>query len=192
MVYKNLPPVGSLPLPKLEWFPTLACSPRVGTHIEDVWAHRWGGGTCAGVCNWFSNPGNQASAHIVYAGETGPEKSRCVQMVKLADAAWTEAGGNREGVSVEMADLIWLGKDPVGFARSARIFGWLLLHEKLPAAWVRDPHTHKHGLTRHADGGAWAGGHYVCPTQDKELFMQFVYRVKQEISHGGYRTVWAR
>ena len=195
MVYKGLPPVGSLVLPELSWQASPNFSPRLaGTRIEDVWAHRWGDvrAVCSGVCAYFEQVSSQVSAHIVYAGEAGSERGKCVQMVRLADRAWTEAAFNNEGVSVEMADAIWLGHDPKGFARAARIFGWLLLHESLPAAWVRDPHTHQHGVTRHADAGSDGGGHYACPTTDKELWLQFVFRVKQELAHGGYRAEWAR
>lgn len=160
--------------------------------------HRWGitafaKETIEGVIAEFENPANQASAHIVYAGEVGPSAGRCVQMVPLHLKAWTEALDNSEGVSVECGDAMWLGHDPEGFARAARIAGWLLLDEKLPAAWVRHPHTtHYHGIARHADGGAADGGHTVCPTADLELFAQFVARVKAEIAHGGYRKEWAR
>lgn len=193
MKYLSLPPVGTVTLPTLAWEPTEAKSARAaGVTIEDVFVHRWGGGSYRGVLNWFSDPRNEVSAHLVYAGETGPDAGRCAQMVALADKAWTEAMFNSEGVSVESADAIWLGTDPHGFARLARIVGWLLLHEKLPAAWVRDPHTHDKGFLRHADGGADAGNHLACPTTDLELWAQFVARVKAEVAHGGYRTVWAR
>lgn len=198
MRYTNLPPVGSLVLPELGWIPTEAKSARTpGVQIEDVFMHRWGitsgKESIDGVINEFKNPANQASAHIVYAGEVYADAGRCVQMVPLAEKAWTEAADNSEGVSVECGDPMWLGKDPRGFARAARIAGWLLLHEKLPAAWVRDPHgTHYKGITRHADGGQADGGHTVCPTADLELFGQFVNRTKLEIAYGGYRTDWAR
>jgi hypothetical protein len=128
----------------------------------------------------------------VYAGETGKDAGRCYQMVALADKAWTEAAFNSEGVSIECGDGIWLGTDPVGFARAARITGWLLMHERLPAAWVRDPHTHLKGFARHADGGTDGGGHTACPTTDLDLWHQFVARVKAEVAHGGYREKWAR
>jgi hypothetical protein len=192
--YTNLPPVGSIALPDLVWTPTNNFSRREpGVAIEDVFDHVWGGGTFDGVISWFKNPASQASSHIVYAGEIGKDAGRCAQMVELDFKAWTEAADNSEGVSVEAADAIWTGHDPHGFARLARINGWLLLHEKLPGAWVRDPHgTHDHGLTRHADGGQADGGHTMCPTADLELWGQMVQRTKLEIAHGGYRTVWAR
>jgi len=191
--YTTLPPIGTLTLPTLTWKPTSACSPRsAGAVIEDVWAHRWGGGSFDSVVAEFLQPANQASAHFVYAGETGNDAGRCAQMVPLAAKAWTEAAFNSEGVSIECADAIWLGHDPVGFARTARICGWLLQHQHLPALWVHDPHTHQRGITRHADGGADAGGHTACPTTDLELWQQFVSRTAAELLHGHYRTGWAR
>lgn len=198
MTYKELPVVGGMALPALEWRPTTACGSRAGAQIEDVFVHRWGIADWRheridGVLNEFLNPACQASAHFVYAGEVGPDAGRCVQMVQLADKAWTEAADNPKGVSIECGDGIWLGGDPRGFARTARIVAWLLRHEQLPAAWVRDPHgTHEHGFSRHADGGAADGGHTVCPTADLELWGQFVGRVKAELAHGGFRDVWAR
>jgi hypothetical protein len=197
MRYTNLPPVGSLTLPPLKQHLTTACGSRAGVHVEDLFMHRWGitasgAESIEGVIAEFMNPANEASSHIVYAGEVGKSAGRCVQMVPLAKRAWTEAADNSEGVSVECGDPMWLGHDPEGFARAARIAGWLLLHEHLPAAWVRHPHeTHFKGITRHADGGAADGGHTVCPTADLELFGQFVACVKAEMMHGGYRAIWA-
>jgi hypothetical protein len=138
------------------------------------------------------NPKNEASSHFVYAGEIGHDAGQCVQMVALKDKAWTEAAFNSEGISIECADAIWLLHDPKGFARAARITAWLLQHEHLPGAWVRDPHTHAKGLARHADAGSAGGGHTACPTTDKELWIQFVSRVKAELAHGGFRADWAR
>jgi hypothetical protein len=199
MRYTNLPPVGTTALPELEfrWTPAKG-SRSSGSEIEDVFLHRWGitafgKETIDGVIAEFMNPANQASAHVVYGGEVGTSAGRCVQMVHLRDRAWTEGADNAEGVSIECADPLWLGHDPAGFARAARIAGWLLRHEQLPAAWVRHLHTtHLRGLTRHADGGAADGGHTVCPTGDLELWRQFVSRVKAELLHGGYRDSWLR
>jgi hypothetical protein len=199
MRYSNLPAIGTLTLPSLEVKMTPAKSSRPsGAVIEDVFVHRWGitafrHESIEGVIAEFLDPANEASAHLVYAGEVGLSAGRCVQMVRLADKAWTEGADNGEGVSIECGDAMWLGHDPVGFARAARIVGWLLRHEHLPAAWVRHPHTtHYHGVTRHADGGAADGGHTICPTADLELWHQFVARVKGELVHGGYRDKWLR
>lgn len=198
MRYTNLPPVGTVTLPDLEFDLTWNHSKRApGVEIEEAFAHRWG------ITNWrteridgiaaeFRNRASEASSHIAYAGEVGPDKGRCIQGVRLADKAWTEAADNGEGVSVEFADAMWLGHDPEGFAVAARIFGWLCRHEDLPAIWVHHPHTtHFKGVSRHADGGAADGGHTLCPTADLELFGQFVRRVKLEMLHGGYRKAWA-
>src|SRR5690348_10149466 len=106
MLYKNLPEVGSkrVWLPDLEHHLTAASSPRYGTSISKVWVHRWGGGTFESVERWFDNPTHEASAHIVYAGETGPYKGRAAQMVPFSRKAWTEAVFNRSGISIESAD----------------------------------------------------------------------------------------
>jgi hypothetical protein len=190
MKYEKLPKVGSSTLPKLEFHLTGNNSSRAGAPIQKVWVHRWAGGTFQGVENWFDNPQSQASSHIVYAGEVGKDKSRCVQMVKYSRKAWTEAAYNRTGLSVECADAIWLGKDPNGFARTARIVAFLLHHNGLPAKWVRGFTFTRKGFLRHADGLGPAGGHTQCPTTDMELWWQFVYRVKAECEYGRFRKVW--
>lgn len=198
MRYTNLPAVGSLPLPDLTTRWTAAHSAgRGGRKIEDVWLHRWGiadwrSESIDGVIREFLDPSKDASAHFVYAGEIGPNAGRCVQMVRYADSAWTEAAFNKEGVSIECADAIWLGHDPKGFARVARITAFLLHRFNLGGKWVRDPHTHALGVTRHADGGSDGGGHTQCPTTDLELWGQFIRRVDAELALGGFRKEWGR
>jgi hypothetical protein len=190
--YKHLPPVGSLTLPHLEQHLTANNSSRLFAPIQKVWVHRWGGGSFAGVESWFSRTSSQASAHIVYAGEIGLDAGRCAQMVPYGRKAWTEAFYNRTGVSIECADAIWLGKDPVGFARTARIVAFLGHHHGLPPNWIHRVTLGRKGFLRHADGGQLAGGHTQCPTTDMELWWQFIYRVKLERAHGRFRPVWGR
>ena len=115
-------------------------------------------------------------------------------MVAFADTAWTEAADNRRGVSIETADTIWMGEDPVGFARLARIVAFLAdIRFKLPLNWQRDPNQPgSKGISRHADGGAAAGGHTQCPTTDLKLWEQFIARVQQEAAHGQFRPAWGR
>lgn len=190
MKYTNLPPVGSLTLPRLEHAMTGNSSSRLGAPIQKVWVHRWSGGTFTSVENWFRNPASQASAHFVYAGEIGPNKGRCAQMVPISRKAWTEAWYNRTGISIECADAIWLGKDPVGFARTARIVAYLLHEQGLPANYVHGVTLGRKGFLRHADGGSLAGGHTQCPTTDMELWWQFVGRVKAEYQFAHFRRTW--
>lgn len=197
MRYENLPEVGSVVLPALEWVPTGNRSSRRGRKVETVFLHRWGivawkSERIQGVINTFKNRAANASAHIVYAGEVGPDAGECVQMVALKDKAWTEGFFNDEGVSIECGDAMWLGHDPKGFARAARITGWLLKDLDLDAQWVADPHAAKEGVSRHADGGQDGGGHTACPTTDLELWRQFIGRVKAEVAFDGYRREWAR
>jgi hypothetical protein len=202
MTYEGLPSVGELHLPDLEWKPTAAESKgREGASAEVIFVHRWGigdwrGEQLQGIINEFENPANQASAHIVYAGENPPhaaDAGRCLQMVAFADKAWTEMGDNDRGISLETADTIWLGSDPRGFAQLARMVAFLATHFELPLHWQRDPNTPGNkGISRHADGGTFAGGHSVCPTIDTPLWEQFMARVQQEADHGGFRPNWGR
>jgi hypothetical protein len=182
-------------LPTLEFAFTEACSSRHGTPVRLIWLHTWGtpGGVIDGVKNFFMNPAHDVSAHFVYAGEKGKDKGRCIQMVHMADKAWTEAAYNSSGISIECADPIWQGKDPAGLARVARITGWLLKRYQLPAQYVDHNHISSgRGFTRHADGGLAGGGHTSCPTTNMALWHSFVQMVQHEVAKGGYRTNWAK
>ena len=187
MRYEKLPPVGSLTLPHLEHFLAGNNSSRLGAPIRKVWVHRWGGGSFGGVESWFQNPRSDASSHIVYAGEIGKDKGRCVQMVRYSRKAWTEAFYNKTGLSIECGDAMWLGKDPVGFARAARVVAFLLHDNRLPANWVHGARLPLRGFLRHADGLWRAGGHTQCPTTDMELWWQFRTRVRAEHRYGRFR-----
>lgn len=190
MKYKSLPPIGSATLPRLERNWTANSSSRFGVPISKVWVHRWGGGSFEGVEAWLDSTRSQASAHVVYAGELGKDAGRAVQMVPWNRKAWTEGAFNRSGVSIECADAIFLGKDPNGFARTARIVAFLCKESGLPPNWRRGLTLPLRGFTRHADGLAAAGGHTQCPTTDLELWWQFVSRVKQEHKYGHFRADW--
>lgn len=194
--YANLPPVGSHVLPDLHYEMTQARSSRFGSPTEIVWEHRWGTRDVVhenidGVINEFLDPHNSASAHIVYGGEVGKNAGQCVQMVPLQMAAWTQAGFNSSGVSIESADPLWLGNDPDGFAVLARMTAWLLHRLGLPARWITGPSIYTRGFSRHADGGQEGGGHTACPTTDLQLFGQFAERVTAELKLGGFRSLWA-
>lgn len=190
MKYKHLPPVGSLTLPKLEIHLTGNSSSRLGAPIQKAWVHRWAGGTFDGVESWFDNPHSDASSTCVYAGEVGRDAGRCAQMVRYSRKAWTEAFYNKTGVSLECGDAMWLGHDPEGFARAARIIAFWCHDFDLPPNWVHRVTFGRKGFLRHADGGQLAGGHTSCPTTDLELWVQFVGRVKDEHKFGHFRKVW--
>jgi hypothetical protein len=194
--YPHLPPVGHFDAPELEWKPTQARSSRNGRPILEVWEHRWGGGSFRSVTEYLRKPppAGQASAHVVYAGEIGPDAGRAAQLVPWGQKAWTECEFNATGISIEGADAIWVGHDPAGFARLARMTALLLHLHDMPAHYVRGLallHGSR-GFTRHADGLARGCGHLFCPTDDMELWDQFVKRVKAEAQLGGFRHHWGR
>lgn len=194
MRYPHLPQVGTSTLPELPYKRSPNQSSRHGARPRLVWVHVWGGGTFPGVVAWLRSSSSSASAHVVYAGELGPHAGDAAQLVPFAAKAWTESAFNSTGVSVESADAIWKGHDPHGFARLARIVAGLC-HFELDACRLVDRHgilTGVHGFTRHADGGAEAGGHTSCPTRDLELWHQFGERVVAEHRHGGFRPSWGR
>jgi hypothetical protein len=187
-------------LPDLEQIPTTACSARrVGSKISMVVVHRWGvaawkSEAIDGVIGYFRNPANQVSSHLVYAGEQGPDAGRCVQMVPLAQKAWTEAAFNSVGVSVESTDRVWLGDDLAGLHRLARIVGWLLHHHGLPAVDLEGAAVlNGKGFTRHGALGVNGGGHPACPTTSPSdpRWVQFRKLVKDEYLRDSYRKVWA-
>lgn len=195
---KNQPPFtrtvtpDTVVLPRLEWRPTAACGDRHGHPISLIVVHRWGvrytdqsaeARSYQGVINWFLNPGNQASAHIVYPGSAVPNEA--TQMVHWADYAWAEAAYNPAAQEIESADAIWLGKDPDGMTQLARIVAYLLHRHGLPPVWS----TAK-GFCRHADLGAAGGGHTECPTTDMAVWRGFVRQVQAQAKRGGFRSHW--
>src|SRR5438270_2066263 len=155
-------------LPNLEWVPTRAQSSRRGASVRLVVVHRWAGGSLQGVERWFENPSHEASSHLVYAGEEGPNAGRCAQMVPWSQKAWTEALYNAQSVEVECADAIWIGSDFKGLHRTARIVAFLLHKYGLPPVHVTGAAIlhGRGGWCRHADLGAAGGGHTQCPSTD--------------------------
>lgn len=169
-----------MPLPKLLWRPTAASSPRHGHVVELVVVHRWGvryvseaeeAQSFQGVINFFGDPGNRASAHVVFPGSAVPDTA--AQMVAWADMAWAEAAYNPVADEVESADAIWLGHDPKGLDQLALIVAERLQARGLPPVWS----SHR-GCCRHADLGPAGGGHLECPTTDIPLWRHFITLVQ--------------
>ena len=199
MVYKNLPKIGGgwSHLPQWEFAATPNMGSRYGLPIRTVWIHRWASPTPTthrefeGVIHFFQSPHSEASSHFVFPGHAGPD--RIVQMVPRARKAWTEAKFNTTGISIECGDDIWLGRDPNGFAQLARVTAHELWHAGLPPVWAHPQRfVSRRGCSRHADGGAEAGGHTQCPTTDLELWDQFVRRTQAEYARGGFKKGWGR
>jgi len=138
-----------------------------------------------GVVNFFKNPANKASAHIVYPGTA--LRNEATQMVAWQDAAWAEAAYNPAADDIESADAIWLGHDPEGMAQLARMVAKRLQARNLPPVW-----SHVSGFCRHADLGYAGGGHLQCPTTDISLWEHFVAMVKHEFLRSDFRKVWGR
>lgn len=181
-------------LPPLTMLPSGNCSTRGGRTARLVFVHVWGGGTFDGVCSWLRNPESQASSHIVYAGERGPDAGKCAQLVPFKLKAWTECELNPVGLSIESADAIWHGQDVHGFERLARIVAGLC-HYHLDACrpvGAQGIVAGSHGFTRHADAGALGCGHLSCPTTDLQLWRQFSELVVSEYRRGGFRPTWGK
>jgi len=193
VTYPHLPPVGQS-APELAWQGSPNASSRNGRRPRLIFVHRWGGGSYEGVIGWLQDPESKASAHVVYAGETGPHAGDAAQLVKWAAKAWTQCELNPVGISVESADAIWNGHDPHGFARLARLVA-LLCHLHLDACRPVSAQgivAGAHGFTRHADAGALGCGHPACPTTDHALWTQFAARVVAEYRRGGFRAQYGR
>lgn len=184
--------VAPIVLPELDWTPTEASGSRGGSAVTRVVVHRWGvayvdqkaeARSYQGVINWFSNPKNQASAHVVFPGSAVP--GRATQMVGWSKKAWAEASYNPTSDDFESADAIWLGHDPRGMQVLARMVAMRLRGRGLPAAWSAE-----RGFCRHADLGTAGGGHTACPTTDVALWKVFVAMVRHEYARGGFRASW--
>lgn len=198
MIYRDLPAVGSIASPELDWLESPNRSSRHGRRIEVVFLHVWGGGDYDGVVGWLRKGGDQGSgvsSHVVYAGELGAHAGKAAQLVPWAEKAWTECDLNSFGLSIETADAVWRGTDPRGFARLARMTALLCHLQGLKTRWVRGDsllHGSATGIARHADGGRLGCGHVYCPTTDVELFEQFHARVIAETRAGGFRAKYGR
>jgi hypothetical protein len=186
--------IGPVILPSLAWHPTTAQRSRDGEKIVRVVVHRWGvsytsekneAASYGGVVRFFTNPANQASAHIVFPGSAVPGKA--TQMVAWSEAAWAEEAYNNSSDDIESADAIWLGYDPRGFEELARIVAMRCHVRGIPPVW-----SISHGFCRHADLGTSGGGHTQCPTTDLALWHKFVTAVQYESHRGGFRPVWGR
>lgn len=184
---------------KLHQVPTASHSSRNGAKVRLVVVHRWGvpyinmaaeARSYQGVINWFKDPKNQVSAHIVFPGSAVPGEA--TQMVKRADKAWAEGFYNPVSMDIESDDAIWLGKDPQGMRVLARIVAFELHQYDLPALWVRGQAVLNgaSGFCRHADLGSAGGGHTMCPTTDISIWYEFVRMVKDETVRGDFRKVW--
>lgn len=181
-------------LPELRWHPTAASGDRRGHPVNLVVVHRWGVRYVSepaekvdyeGVVRFFSDPANNASAHIVYPGSAVPGEA--TQMVAWGHYAWAEAAYNPDADDIESADAIWLGHDPDGLQVLARIVADRLKRRGLPPVW-----SHRRGFCRHADLGAAGGGHLECPTTDLALWRHFIRLVQSEHERGGFRPYWGR
>lgn len=181
-------------LPDLAWVSTKASSSRQGAPVTRVVVHRWGvaytnekaeASSYQGVINFFKNPANGASAHVVFPGSAVPGKA--TQMVAWGDKAWAEMAYNGTSDDIESADAIWLGKDPAGLAVLARMVAMRLHVRGLPAVYSAEK-----GFCRHADLGTAGGGHTACPTTDMNVWRDFAVRVVHEHERGGFRKVWGR
>lgn len=195
MRYPHLPAVGSLDAPELHFHESPNVSERRhGMRPEVVFNHVWGGGSFHGVVDWLSEARSQASAHVVYAGEIGPDAGKAFQLVPWSRKAWTECSLNDFGIGLEFADAIWRGHDPHGFAAGARMTALILHIHGLPPRWVRGQALlgGTKGHSRHADGGRMGCGHVYCPTSDLDLYEQFHERVVAEVRHGGFRDKYGK
>jgi hypothetical protein len=181
-------------LPNLDWQPTNASDTRTGEDVARVVVHRWGvaystelaeAQAYRGVIDYFTNPENQASAHVVFPGSAVPGEA--TQMVAWDRKAWAEKDYNDSSDDVESADAIWLGHDPHGMAVLARIVADRLYARSLPAVWSAE-----RGFCRHADLGVQGGDHLSCPTTNIALWKAFVALVEHEATRGGFRPAWGQ
>jgi len=188
-------------LPALSWHPTRASGLRHHTPVDLVVVHRWGvrfttekaeAVTYRGVIDYFLDPKNDASAHVVFPGSAVP--GQATQMVSWAHMAWAEAAYNPHADDVESADACWTRNaqgsivDAHGLRVLARIVAYRLHVRHLPPVW-----SHQRGFCRHADLGAAGGGHAACPTTDLGLWRYFCHLVAHEAERGSFpRESWGR
>lgn len=142
-------------------------------------------GSYAGSIAWLRNPAAQASAHLVVREDGG----ETAQLVHLGGKAWHAAAFNSRSVGIEHANVTAKGYSTERQLQvSARIFGWLCLHLRIPPRWSRDGSTP--GVCRHLDLGAAGGGHTQCGPGPED-WLRFLAMLHHELERGGYREHWA-
>lgn len=177
--------MSAIVLPELHWRESPNRSSRHGAKVTLLVWHETAG-AYAGSVSWLCNPKAQASAHLVVR-EDGLEAT---QLVELGEKAWHAAAYNPQAIGVEHANTT-----PKGYATehqlqvSARIFGWLCLHEGIPPRWSRDGSSP--GVCRHSDLGAAGGGHTQCGPSDHD-WHRFLVMLHAELERGGYKPDFAR
>lgn len=172
-------------LPPLVYRPSQNRSSRQGERIDLLVWHETAG-AYAGSVQWLRNPRANASAHLVVR-EDGRQVT---QLVPLALKAWHAAAYNSRSVGVEHANVTAKGySTDAQLVESARIFGWLCLHLKIPPRWARAGHGP--GVCYHAELGAAGGGHSQCGP-DAAGWLRFLELLQENAAAGGYRSKWAR
>lgn len=179
-------------LPTLIHRPTTAYSSRHGVKPTVLAIHRWDGGTFESVVEMFINSPhdqNGKSATFVYAGEIGPYAGKFAQQIPIAGKPWTQAGWNPHCISIECADAIFLGHDPEGFQRLARIIAGLCHYEGIRPRWISGAEliVNPNGFTRHHDLGVLGGNHPQCPTTDIRKWLTLTTLTHNEFLKGGFR-----
>jgi hypothetical protein len=172
-------------LPDLVWKRSPNQSSRRGARIDLIVWHETAG-SYAGAVSWLRNPAADASAHLVVR-EDGDEAT---QLVELAAKAWHAADFNARSIGVEHANVTAKGYATDRQLRvSARIFGWLCLHNDVPPRWAR--RGLGRGVCYHGELGAAGGGHTACGP-DRSGWLRFLGYLDAEVARGHYRKAWAR
>jgi hypothetical protein len=178
-------PVPHVPvvLPPLVQRPTVNVSSRRGARVHLVVVHRPVGsyaGSIAALCD----PHHEASAHIIMK----PGGLEATQLVRWDMKAWACVAFNAFSDNLEIADEVWVGKDPHGWQVAARIVAFRCHQRKIPPVWTPDP-LNVPGVARHYDLGVAGGGH-TDPTLDKRVWQRFMTEVRAQYDRGGFRRVW--
>lgn len=160
-------------------------SSRHGAKVDLLVWHETAGAYTGSVA-WLQNPAAQASAHAVLREDGG----ELTQLVALADKAWHAAAYNPRSVGIEHANTTAKGyATERQLEVSARLFGWLCLHLKIPPRFARGGNGP--GICRHLDLGALGGGHLSCGPGDHD-WQRFLAMVHAELERGRYRDHYLR
>jgi hypothetical protein len=172
-------------LPELVWKQSPNRSSRHGVRVDLLVWHETAG-PYAGSVAWLRNPKAEASAHLVI-DEHGEQAA---QLVARHEKAWHASHYNARSVGVEHANVTAKGYASEQQLRvSARVFGWLCLHEGVPPRWARGGQGR--GVCYHGELGALGGGHTQCGPA-LPAWHRFLEYLHAELERGGYRREWAR
>jgi hypothetical protein len=182
-------PRGGQILPPLEWRESPNVSDRRNDIVPYLIVIHRPVGSYRPTVEWLCNPRSDASAHVVSEGD-GTGRNVATQLVRWERKAWTCAAYNSISYNIEVDDNAWDGSDWSAFYSAAHIAAWICHRTNIPPVWSWNASTQP-GVIRHLDLGKAGGGH-SDPTDNLQLWKNFVWQVAYDVKNTHWRKSWGR